>query len=154
MLDLSTLHGRDFDLVYQAVSACYVPDVRRLYGEVARVLRPNGYYRVEHWNPVHIQLADQPARGEEGYRIVRPQVPGRAVPWSGGGANGSGSGTICWHYVHPLHDLIGGLGDAGLELLRFAELQRGDEAAEPGSPEHLAAYLPPFFTLLARRRAS
>lgn len=154
MLDLSTLHGRDFDLVYQAVSACYVPDVRRLYGEVARVLRPDGYYRVEHWNPVHIQLADQPAGGEEGYRIVRSQVPGRAVPWSGGGANGSASDTICWHYVHPLHDLIGGLGDAGLELLRFAELQRGDEAAEPGSPEHLAAYLPPFFTLLARRRAS
>ncbi|MDP9121488.1 MAG: hypothetical protein M3O15_09000, partial [Acidobacteriota bacterium] len=42
-------------------------------------------------------------------------------------------------------------GDAGFEILRFAEPYRGDESAEPGSPEHLAAYLPPFFTLLARR---
>jgi SAM-dependent methyltransferase len=151
MLDLSPLHGRDFDLVYQAVSACYVPDVRRLYREVARVVRPNGYYRVEHWNSVQIQLANEETWREEGYRIVRPQAPGQPVPWRGPGANGSESPAICWHYVHPLHDLIGGLGDAGFEILRFGETYRGDASAEPGSQDHLAAYLPPFFTLLARR---
>jgi len=58
MLDLSRLHGRQFDLVYQAVSACYVPDVQRLYREVARVIKPGGWYRVEHWNPVQLQLPD------------------------------------------------------------------------------------------------
>lgn len=34
MQNLSSLYGRDFDLVYQAVSACYVPDVRRVYQEI------------------------------------------------------------------------------------------------------------------------
>ena len=151
MLDLSPLYGRDFDLVYQAVSACYVPDVRRLYREVARVLRPDGYYRVEHWNPVQIQLADEEAWTGEAYRIVHPQESGRPVPWRSPGANGPESSITCWHYVHPLHDLIGGLGDAGFEILRFGETHRGDVSAEPGSQDHLAAYLPPFFTLLAGR---
>src|SRR5262249_38927681 len=49
MLDLSPLYGRNFDLVYQAVSACYAPNVAKLYAEVARVLKHGGFYRVEHW---------------------------------------------------------------------------------------------------------
>ena len=40
MLDLSQLHGAGFDLVYQPVSALYVPDVPALDREVARTLRP------------------------------------------------------------------------------------------------------------------
>ena len=58
MLDLSALYGRAFDLVYQAISFCYVPDVSKLYAQVSRVLRSGGFYRVEHWNPVNMQLAD------------------------------------------------------------------------------------------------
>ena len=98
---------------------------------------------------LEIQLADAEAWKEDGYRIVRPQAPGQPVPWKDPGANRAES-TAIWHYVHPLHDLIGGLGDAGFEILRFGETWRGDAAAEPGSQDHLAAYLPPFFTLLAR----
>ena len=56
MLDLTPLHDRDFDLVHQPISACYVPDVIALYQQVRRVLRPGGWYDVEHWNPVHVQL--------------------------------------------------------------------------------------------------
>ena len=148
MLDLGLLYGSDFDLVYQAVSACYVPDVRQLYLEVSRVLRPGGWYRVEHWNPVQIQLAEGGAWSGRDYRIVHPQRSDRPVVWSGQ-ARAEGTPT-CWHYVHPLHDLIGGLCDAGFEVLRCEESVAGDPAAEPGSQQHLAAYLPPFFSLFAR----
>jgi SAM-dependent methyltransferase len=82
MLDLSPLHGCEFDLVYQALSACYVPDVRRIYREVARVLAPGGYYRVEHANPVTMQLPDLDAWDGSAYRLVRPQVPGEPIPWA------------------------------------------------------------------------
>jgi hypothetical protein len=38
-------------VVYQAPSMAYIPDVGRVYAEVARVLRTGGYYRVAHTNP-------------------------------------------------------------------------------------------------------
>ena len=40
MDDLSTLAARPFDLVIHPVSTCYVPDVARVFREVARVTRP------------------------------------------------------------------------------------------------------------------
>jgi LPS sulfotransferase NodH/GT2 family glycosyltransferase/SAM-dependent methyltransferase len=150
MLDLSGVYGRDFDLVYQAVSACYIPNVRRLYQEVARVLRPGGLYRVEHWNPVHLQLADTRTADQSGYRIIRPQKAGDPLPWAVNGHAELGGRPTCVHYIHPLNDLMGGLGDAGLDIIRFAECRPGDISAKPGSHAHLAAYLPPFFTILAR----
>jgi SAM-dependent methyltransferase len=150
MLDLSLMHGREFDLVYQAISACYVPDVHRLYKEVFRVLKPGGYYRVEHWNPVHVQLSEIELWNGQGYCIVHPQTPGEPVPWTAWNEKGPEPSPMCWHYIHPLGHLIGGLCEAGFVILRFEETCQGDLSAEPGTHLHLAAYLPPFFTLFAQ----
>jgi SAM-dependent methyltransferase len=150
ILDLTSLHGRGFDLVYQALSACYVPDVRRLYQEVARVIKAGGYYRVEHANPVTMQLSDRDAWNGTGYCLVRPQQPGEPVPWAVPGEVELESSVTCWHYIHPMDHLVGGLGDAGFVLLHFAERAVGDMTAEPGTYAHLAAYVPPFFTLVAQ----
>jgi SAM-dependent methyltransferase len=153
MQDLSSLHGRDFDLVYQAVSACYVPDVKKVYREVSSVLKPRGLYRVEHWNPVHVQLANNRTWDGRAYRVARPQVPGRpiAAPLTWDETTGESLGS-CWHYIHPLAHLIGGLCEAGFAILRFAESEDKNVSATPGSHQHLAAFLPPFFSLFARRR--
>src|SRR5262245_24730460 len=151
MLDLSALHGRDFDLVYQAISACYVPNVRRLYAEVSRVLRPGGYYRVEHWNPVNMQLADDQRWTGRGYELVRPYISGRLHVWKGVVEDGHGS-TECWHYIHSLTDLIGGLCDAGFHILQFGERGQQDETALPGSDAHVQRFVRPFFSLYAQRR--
>lgn len=150
MLDLTALHGRDFDLVYQAVSACYVPDVRQLYQEVRCVLRSNGWYWVEHWSPLHVQLCTTQPWDGEAYRISRPQHCGQPVPWAYDG-NDEGS-SVCWHYIHGLRDLVGGICDAGFVVERLAEPWLGSEAAQPGSHEHLAAFFPPFIRMLARLR--
>jgi SAM-dependent methyltransferase len=150
MLDLSILHGRDFDLVYQAVSACYVPDVRRLYAEVASVLRPGGYYRVEHWNPVSMQLADDQAWTGRGYELIRPCVSGRRYIWKELTENGKES-TECWHYMHSLTDLIGGLCEAGFRILHFSERGQEDENSEPGSEGHAHSFVRPFFCLYAEK---
>ena len=153
MLDLSQLHGRDYDLVYMAISACYVPDVRKLYAEVNRVLKPGGYYRVEHWNPVHVQLAQHRMWDGKAYRVARPQQPGKPVQAAMGWNEDTGATSMtCWHYIHPLTDLIGGLCDAGFSVLRFAESGEADLTAEPGTHPHLGAYLPSFFLLFSRLR--
>jgi len=150
MLDLSALHGRDFDLVYQAISACYVPDVRRLYEQVARVLRPGGYYRVEHWNPVSMQLADNPKWTGRGYELVRPYVSGQLHVWRDAGGDNFVS-TECWHFLHSLDDLIGGLCNAGFQILRFGERGQADQTARPGTAAHIQAFVNPFISLYARK---
>jgi len=146
MLDLSALHGRDFDLVYQAVSACYVPNVRRLYSEISRVLKPGGYYWVEHWNPVNMQLAVDQTWTGRGYELTYPCTSGRRQVWRSIDTY-TGEATECWHYIHSLADLIGGLCDAGFQILHYAERSRGVDSAPPGSTQHVEAYAHPFFTL-------
>jgi SAM-dependent methyltransferase len=150
MLDLSGLHGRGFDLVYQPISACYVPDVDALYREVAAVLKPGGWYDVEHWNPVHVQLEAGNGWDGEGYVVSRPQGSVDPVVWTGADDR-PGQPTRCWHYPHRLHDLIGGFGRNDLAIHRLVEYPPGDANAPPGSDEHLAAFLPPFVRILARR---
>jgi SAM-dependent methyltransferase len=148
MLDLSQLYGKDFDLVYQAISACYIPDVRRLYVEVSRVLKPSGHYRVEHWSPISMQLADEPWTGR-GYELIRPCIAGQVSVWQGGDPDLGG--PECWHYMHTLGDLIGGLCDAGFHILRYVEIASVDEDAEPGSEAHVAAYVRPYLTMYGQR---
>jgi SAM-dependent methyltransferase len=110
MADLSALHGRQFDLVYQPVSMCYVPDPSRVYGEVAAVLRLGGWYCVEHWNPVRMQL-DHLGRNGPPYAIVRPQ--GTRKPFRFGYAaeelEDNAGPEIAWHYIHSLGGLLGPL---------------------------------------------
>lgn len=149
MLDLRPLGERRFDLVYQPVSAIYVPDVRRCYREVARVLRRGGFYHVEHWNPVQMQLADTPCWDGEAYRIAQRPGGGAGLSWRG---EADSPEARCRHYIHPMGDLIGGLGAAGMVIDRFAERSTPDPRAAPGTNEHLAAYLPTFFSILAHRR--
>jgi SAM-dependent methyltransferase len=147
MQDLSVLGDRAFDLVHQPVSTCYVPDVAAVYRQVRRVLRPSGRYDVEHWNPIHTQLDGYGRWDGGGYPLAHPQVPGVPVPWYPDGAENA---PVCWHFVHRLGDLVGGLCRAGFRVLRVAERSKGDPEAEAGSEEHLAAHAPSFLRLLAR----
>jgi SAM-dependent methyltransferase len=150
MLDLSALRGRNFDLVYQAISACYVPAVRRLCDEIAQVLRPGGNYRVDHWNPIHMQLGEAPFWTGRGYELVCPCISGSRHVWRC--ADGSGAGdTECWHYLHSLTDLIGSLCDSGFRIARFAERRSHCENAEPGSDAHVGLFIPPVLSVYAQK---
>jgi len=152
MLDLSVLYERKFDLVYQPISACYVPDVERVYVEVARVLRQGGSYWLEHWNPVQMQMLDGGGWDGSGYRLVHPQGTSRAVPWNvTGTGEGGGAPVISWHYIHPIGALVGGLFRSGFRVEHFEEGWPGDPYAEPASELHLAAFAPPFLRMSARR---
>jgi hypothetical protein len=57
----------------------------------------------------------------------------------------------CVHFIHTLTDLLGGLPEFGFSILDFDEGRYGADAnSEPGSHSHLAAYIPPFFSILSR----
>lgn len=71
MRDLSGLKAQGFDLVYQAPSISYVPDVRVVNAQVARVQRSDGTYRVGLSNPA-TQFVDMEDWDGDGYRIRVP----------------------------------------------------------------------------------
>ncbi|MDQ6688614.1 MAG: methyltransferase domain-containing protein [Actinomycetota bacterium] len=149
--DLSALRGRRFDLVYQPVSMCYLPDPAAVHREVAQLLEPGGHYWVEHWNPVHMQL-DRLGREGPPYRIVRPQGTERPVRFGYSAEELDVAGPdVAWHYVHPLSSLLGSLCQAGFEIVDLRERRHGDPTAAPGSEAHLEAHVPPFFGVLAQR---
>ncbi len=67
MDDLSMLGDACFDAVIQPVSTCYVPDILRVYQEVARVTAASGLYLSQHKQPVSLQASARP--GPQGYTI-------------------------------------------------------------------------------------
>jgi SAM-dependent methyltransferase len=139
--DLQGLEAASFDLVVQPVSACYVPDVERVYREVARVLRPGGLYVVQHKQPANLQA-------DGTYRIVQPSVEG--APLAPSSEEHREPGTT--EYLHPLEALLGGLCRAGFVIEDVVEPPRADALAPEGSPGHRAWFLPPYLKVKARRK--
>ncbi len=140
--DLGAIAPASFDIVIQPVSACYVPDVLRVYAEVARVIRPGGLYVVQHKAPASLQAGDAP------YAIAQPSADGLRLPPSD--SVHSEAGTV--EFLHSLDALLGGLCRAGFAIEDVEEPPRADALAPPGSAGHRAWYLPPYLKVKARRR--
>ena len=139
MRDLSRIDDGSFDLVYQAPSLCYIPDIRQVYGEVSRVLRPGGRYRAQYHQPA-IFFAGWDG---EGYRITEPYAE-RVLRRDDGGIE----------FRHYMDDIFGGLVDAGFSLRRVVDKGRyrqPDPQAPPGSWEHQDAYVGGGFVVVAEK---
>jgi SAM-dependent methyltransferase len=138
MRDLSGLDASAFDLVFQADSISYVPSAREVYGQVARVLRPGGRYRVKHIQPaLHFVHWDG-----EGYRIGRPYRDCEKHREDGG-----------FEFRHHMDDIFDGLLDAGFSIERVCEAPyfRQPLPAEPGGWTHERTFLGGEFAVVARR---
>ena len=71
MDDLGMLEAGRFDLVVHPVSTCYVPDVGRVFREVARVVKPGGLYVSQHKAPASLQSSLEPGPGGR-YELLHP----------------------------------------------------------------------------------
>ena len=139
MDSLSILPDAGFDVVVQPVSTCYVPDVRKVYTEVARVLAAGGLYMSQHKQPASLQ-AEAVFNGR-GYLITEPyrrEGPLPAVPTDFPHRE---NGAL--EFLHTWEDLIGGMCRAGFII---------EDLLEPRHSDHRASCLPPFVTIKARRR--
>lgn len=133
--DLRELADASFDVVLQPVSMCYVPDVRRVYAELARVLRRGGLYVAQHKQPGSLQAGERPC--QEGLRLPPSDEPWREP------------GTV--EYLHTIEALLGGLCAAGFVIEDVAEPPRADALAPPGSAGWRACFHPPYLKVKARR---
>jgi len=153
MRDLSMFADGQFDIVYQAISIVFVPDVREVYREVFRVLRPNGLYRVAHVNPATVPVCfDGPDNGWDGtgYRICEPYCGG-PIRMKKDGSESMSEGEPTGEYRHLLSDVFNGLVECGFEFRGLWEAPSGDTNATPGTDDHMSAFIQQYFSILARK---
>jgi SAM-dependent methyltransferase len=149
MDDLAMLAASRFDLVIHPVSTCYLPQVARVFREVARVTRPGGLYVSQHKTPASLQVSLKPAAGGR-YEFIHPQAGASALP-PVPPSRLREAGTQ--EFVHSLTALLGGICQAGFAIEDVCEPDHTRPAVAPGSFAHRAAFVPPYLRVLARRSA-
>jgi SAM-dependent methyltransferase len=136
MRDLSLFTDHSFDLVVHPCSNLFVPDVRPIWHEAYRVLRPGGVLMAGFINPV-VYLFDQDL-ADEGRLEVRHHLPYSDLT--------SIDDKEREHYIaanealefgHTLTDQIGGQLDAGFLLTSFFE----DRWPGIGLAEYMDTYI-------------
>lgn len=147
MEDLSALAAGEFDLVIHPVSTCYVPDVVKVYREIARVTAFGGLYVSQHKSPTSLQTEVQPGpRGH--YELSEPYYrTGPLKPVVG--SPHREPGTL--EFLHRWEDLFGGLCRSGFVIEDVLEPVHAKPQAEIGSFAHRSQYVAPYVRIKARR---
>jgi ubiquinone/menaquinone biosynthesis C-methylase UbiE len=138
MDNLRMLGEASFDIVVQPVSTCYVPDVQKVYAEVARVLAPDGLYISQHKQPGSLQA--EAAFSGRGYLVTEVYRRETPLPIVNGDFTHRESGAA--EFLHTWENLIGGMCRSGFVI---------EDLIEPRHSDQRATYLPPFVTIKARR---
>lgn len=150
MDDLSMFPSGRFDLVIHPVSTCYLPEIGRVFREVARVTRSGGLYISQHKSPVSLQSSLEPNR--EGFYELRHPLAGSQA---GGPLPAEPPCRLREHgtleFVHSLTAILGGICTAGFVIEDLCEPDHTEPQAARGSFSHRAGFLPPYLRVLARR---
>jgi SAM-dependent methyltransferase len=132
-----------FDLIINPVSTCFVPEVRRVWRECARVLRSGGGLLTGVASP--IIFCFDPDLEKQGILTVKYAVPYSDLTSLTDEERRRYTDPMQpLSFGHTLEDLIGGQLDAGFVLEAFY-----DDAASAGDPQ--ANFFPGFHATRARR---
>lgn len=137
MRDLSAFADDSFALVFHPCANGFVPEVRSVWREAFRVLRPGGVLLSGFTNPVEY-LFDAVAAEQRGELVVRHTIPYSdvtdATPEERAHFAAQG---VPVSFGHTLEDQIGGQLDAGFVLTAMFE----DRWAESALGRHLATFI-------------
>jgi ubiquinone/menaquinone biosynthesis C-methylase UbiE len=149
MDDLKPVGDSAYDVVSQPVSTCYVPDISKVYQEVARVIKPGGLYISMHKQPGSLQADALPSGG--GYLVRESYYREGALPGS----------IECLHresdtieYLHRWEELIGAMCRSGFVIEDLREPNHGDTKAAVGEFGHRSLFLPPYVKIKAVRKTA
>lgn len=118
--DLSVFADASFDLVFNPCSTVFMPDVRAVWRECARVLRPGGILMTGSMNPVHY-IFDL-FKMDEGVLEVTHQIPYSdltSLPKED--LDEQLEKGLALEFGHSLTDLLGGQLDAGFVITDMYE---------------------------------
>lgn len=132
--DLSCLDSESFDVVFGGAS-CYVPSIREVYSEVARILRPGGLYRTG-----ATPSTKEIERDNAGNRIGPPYAEIELRDNNYGGI---------YEFRHYLDDIFTGLSDNGLRLLQVDDGKNPIEISPDAPPDSWEQWS--YFEFLARK---
>ena len=147
MDDLSMLGDGCFDIVIHPVSTCYVPDVRPVYKEVARVMADGGLYVSQHKQPTSLQSDIEPQQG--GYRVKHGYYDKTPLPEEPKPNLVREQGTL--EYVHRWDELIGAMCAAGFVIEALSEPLHAKPDAVRGSFSDRSSVIAPYVRIKARR---
>jgi len=137
MRDLSELSTRSFDLIFHPVSNVFIPDVRPVWGECARVLRVGGTLLSGFVNPVEYMF--DPQLMEIGELKVKYALPYSDLESLTEAERAELHGEDApLEFSHTLGELIGGQLEAGFVISGFYEDYRSDSKAAEFMPSYLA----------------
>lgn len=147
MDDLPMLADASFDIVHQPVSTCYVPDLEKVYAEIARVCRDDGLYISQHKVPTSLQISHRDSRnrfviGVEYYHDgPLPKVEDTSYREAG-----------AVEYLHRWDQLVGGLCRSGFVIEDLREPKRADPKAAVEHFGYRGRFVAPYVRMKARRR--
>jgi SAM-dependent methyltransferase len=143
---LPTLTDAMFDVVIHPVATCYVPDITKVYREVARLTKPGGLYISQHKTPTSMQADIR--RTSRGYELIEPYYRTGPLPEVVGSLHRE-PGTL--EFLHRWEQIIGGMCRAGFVIEDLSEPYHGDPAAKPGSWGDRSLFVAPYVRIKARR---
>ena len=135
--DLSMLENQSFDLVFNPVSTVFMPDVRAVWRECSRVLRPGGVLMTGFMNPVHY-IFDL-YKADEGILEVTHSIPYSdltSIPRED--LEELMKKGLPVEFGHSLTDLVGGQCDAGFVITDMYEDYMLDSPLHPYHPNYMA----------------
>jgi SAM-dependent methyltransferase len=150
MDELSMFADGEFDIVSQPVSTCYVPDIERVYREVARITTANGIYISQHKQPTSMQCSPGAvgSGADRHYALTEPYYREGPLPPVIGSAHRE-AGTV--EFLHRWQQILGGLCRAGFVIEDVVEPLHADPGAAAGSFAERCQYAPPYIAIKARR---
>lgn len=120
MMDLSCFQENTFDFIFHPCSNCFVPDVKKVWKEAFRVLKPGGTMISGVTNPVGF-LPD-PELEKQGILQMKFKIPYSDL------TSITEEERVRFYgenepitFGHSLQDLIGGQTDAGFAIIGFYE---------------------------------
>ncbi len=139
MIDLSVFPDESFDLIINPVSVCFIPDVKPVWRECARVLRKGGALLVGLHQPHIFCLDDSEERGEYRLRFSLPYADITSMDADERARRFGADAPL--EFSHTFSDLIGGQLAAGLHLVDMYE--------DFSSTEPMNKYMPSFMATRA-----
>ena len=117
MENLSVFPDENFDFIINPVSICYTKNVKKIYKEIYRVLRPGGSFITAFDNPIAYSL-DLTAYNEDNEMKLIYSIPYSDIQTL---SKEEIKRKKYLEFGHSLSDLIGGQIEAGFKITGFYE---------------------------------